>query len=278
MRPWGRRYGRPRWTALPDTGRPIRAAAALGQSCWSGGRGPRPRAPALAVAREEQGGATDVPPEWLFAASGVVVAGVGASRSGSRRCRAAWSRDRLSASWGVRVRRGREVRARSVRFFRTVSGGRSRPSAIKAAFICVTAFGVLVLYLIAIRFINQVARTACRVPGSTGMTVTVVLSLAAVGLAVPSSPPWRRARTVVLPRHRLHVRDRDRDSDRLASGSGARQPHVVTAEDRAQILARASILTTIASLAITFVVLFQALSVVFMLRCRSSPVATVTPK
>jgi hypothetical protein len=53
----------------------------------------------------------------------------------------------------------------------------------------------------------------------------------------------------------------------------------LTADDRAQILARASMITTITWLAIAFVVLFQALWVVFMLAIVAVwPLRTVTPK
>src|SRR5207344_1104653 len=51
VRPWGRSYGRPWWTALPRYRTPIRAAAALGHPARRGG-GRWRRAPALALARE----------------------------------------------------------------------------------------------------------------------------------------------------------------------------------------------------------------------------------
>jgi hypothetical protein len=53
----------------------------------------------------------------------------------------------------------------------------------------------------------------------------------------------------------------------------------LSAEDRAQVLARASMLATVTWIALAFVVLFQVLWIVFMLALVAVwPLRTVTPK
>jgi hypothetical protein len=139
-----------------------------------------------------------------------------------------------------------------------------------------------VLYLIAIRLIARVARNRLQDAPRARRVVTVglVLSLAAIGLAFPF---LAAVATGLGPLFYLDVV--------FTSVTGAGTAIVllaaaalvsrafVTAEDRAQILARASILTTITWLAIAFVILFQALWVVFMLTIVGVwPLRTVTPK
>ena len=141
---------------------------------------------------------------------------------------------------------------------------------------------MLVLYVIAIRLIARVARNRLQDAPRARPVVTVglVLSLAAMGLALPFIAAVAAG---LGPLFYLDIV--------FTSVTGVGTAIVllaavtlvsrafVTAEDRAQILARASILTTITWLAIAFVILFQALWVVFMLTIVSVwPLRTVTPK
>jgi len=227
--------------------------------------------------------ATDVPPGWLFAVSGIVVAGVGGF--------AVWlaalqsrlvPRSAIALGGGFACIAVAKFALAPFGFFRTVSGREIQTLGDQGSLIWITAFGVLVLYVIAIRLIARVARNRLQDAPRARPVVTVglVLSLAAMGLALPFIAAVAAG---LGPLFYLDIV--------FTSVTGVGTAIVllaavtlvsrafVTAEDRAQILARASILTTITWLAIAFVILFQALWVVFMLTIVSVwPLRTVTPK
>ena len=65
----------------------------------------------------------------------------------------------------------------------------------------------------------------------------------------------------------------------LMAATGLVTGAFLSAEDRAQVLARASMLATVTWIALAFVVLFQVLWIVFMLALVAVwPLRTVTPK
>jgi len=227
--------------------------------------------------------ATDVPPGWLFAASGIVVAGVGGF--------AVWlaalqsrlvPRSAIALGGGFACIALAKFVLAPFGFFRTVSRREIQTLGDQGSLIWITAFGVLLLYVIAIRLIARVARNrlqdAPRV--RPAVTVGLVLSLAAIGLALPFLA------AVAAGLGPLFYIDIVFTSVTgvgtaivLLAATALVSRAFVTAEDRAQILARASILTTITWLAIAFVILFQALWVVYMLTIVGVwPLRTVTPK
>jgi hypothetical protein len=227
--------------------------------------------------------ATDVPPGWLFAASGIIVAGVGGF--------AVWlaalqsrlvPRSAVALGGGFACIAVAKFALAPFGFFRTVSGREIQTLGDQGSLIWVTAFGVLVLYLIAIRLIARVARNRLDDAPRARPVVTVglVLSLAAIGLALPF---LAAVATGLGPLFYLDIVFTSvtgvGTTVVLLAAAALVSRAFVTSEDRAQILARASILTTITWLAIAFVILFQALWVVFMLTIVGVwPLRTVTPK
>jgi hypothetical protein len=225
----------------------------------------------------------DVPPGWLFAAAGILAAGVGGV--------AVWvaalqsrlvPRSAIALAGGFACIAIAKFALAPFGFFRSVGGTEIQTLGDQGSLIWVSGFGILLLYLVAIRLIARYARgrlhDAPRV--RPAVTIGVVLSLAAIGLALPVLA----ALAIGLgPLFYLDIV--------FTSVAGAGVAIVllaaatlvtsafVTAEDRATILARASMVTTITWLAIAFVLLFQALWVVFMLAILAVwPLRTVTPK
>jgi hypothetical protein len=234
----------------------------------------------LSLAKDD---ATDVPPGWLFAASGIVVAGVGGF--------AVWlaalqsrlvPRSAIALGGGFACIAIAKFALAPFGFFRTVNGREIQTLGDQGSLIWITAFGVLLLYMIAIRLIARFARHRLKDTPRVRSAVTVgmVLSLAAIGLAFPF---LAAVATGLGPLFYLSIVFTSvtgvATTIALLTAAALVGRAFVTAEDRARILARASILTTITWLAIAFVILFQALWVVFMLAIVSVwPLRTVTPK
>ena len=234
----------------------------------------------LSIAKDD---ATDVPPGWLFASSGILVAGVGGF--------AVWlaalqsrlvPRSATALGGGFACIAIAKFALAPLGFFRTVSGREIQTLGDQGSIIWVSAFGILLLYVVAIRLIARFARNrlndAPRVRSS--VTIGMVLSLAAIGLALPL---LAAVVTGLGPLFYVNIVFTSVTAVGttvvLLMAAGLVTGAFVTADDRAQILARASILTTITWLAIAFVILFQALWVVFMLTIVGVwPLRTVTPK
>lgn len=226
-------------------------------------------------------GRTDVPPAWLFAASGIVVAGICGS--------AVWlaamqsrlvprSAIALAAAFGCIA-----VAKFALAPFGFFDENRGRTIEIflgQQALIVTTGLAVLVLYVAAIYGIKWIATRRhfdapkIRVSAVAG----VVLGLAAIGVALPvaviaSEGPRFYLSFVFTSAVGLGV------TIALMTAIGLVTAAFLTAEDRAQVLVRASMLTTAAWIAISFVILFQVLWVVFMLTLIAVwPLRTVTPK
>jgi hypothetical protein len=223
----------------------------------------------------------DAPPGWLFAASGIVVAGIGGL--------AVWlaamqsrlvPRSAVALAGGFACIAVAKFAFAPLGFFESVRNRVIETSGDQQSLIWFTGFGVLVLYLVAIRLIARFARSRLMdAPSATPMvTIGLVLSLAAIGVALPllvasGVTPLLYLNIVFTSITGAGVTIVLLVATALVTGA------FVTAEDRTGVLARASILTTITWLAIAFVLLFQALWVVFMLAIVGVwPLRTVTPK
>jgi hypothetical protein len=225
--------------------------------------------------------ASDVPPVWLFAASGIVVAGIGGY--------AVWlaalqsrlvSRSAIALGAGFACIAVAKFALAPFGFFDQT---RSRTIALivsQQMLIVVAGLGVLVLYVIAIRVIRRVARSRLTgaPKGRTAALVGTLLGLVAIGVALPivlivAAGPYFYLRLVFTSVVGLGV------AVALIAATGFVNSAFLTAEDRAQVLARASMLATAAWIAFAFVVLFQVLWIVFMLTLVAIwPLRTVTPK
>jgi hypothetical protein len=227
--------------------------------------------------------ATAVPPGWLFAASGILMAGVGGV--------AVWlaaTQSRLVPRSAIALAGGfacvaiAKFALAPLGFFRTVGGREIESLVDQDSLIWVSGLGVLLLYVVAIRLIARFARGRLRDAPSVKPAVTVglVLSLAALGLALPliaavamGLGPLFYVSIVFTSVTGTAVAVVLLAATALVTGA------FITAEDRTNVLARASILTTITWLALAFVLLFQALWIVFMLAIVGVwPLRTVTPK
>jgi hypothetical protein len=226
---------------------------------------------------------TDVPPTWLFAASGIVVAGVGGI--------AVWFaalQSRLVVRSAIALAAGFACIAigkfalAPLGFFEATRDTTIETFNDQESLIWVTGFGVLLLYVVAIRVVAWAARMRLKDTRRVRSAITIgtVISLAAIGVALPflvviatGLGPLYYLRVVFTSTTGLGV------VIVLTTATGLVAGAFVTAEDRAQVLARASMLTSITWLAIAFVILFQALWIVFMLAIVGVwPLRTVTPK
>jgi hypothetical protein len=224
---------------------------------------------------------SNVPPAWVFAASGIVVAGVGSV--------AVWlacTQTRLVARTAIAL--GAAFACIALAKFTLAPFGffdRTRDRTIELivsqqTLIVVAGAGVLALYVAAILLIRRVARG--RLVDSpkirTSAVVGVLVGLLAIGFALPfvfvvvAGPAYylRLIFTSVVGVGLILA---------LMAATGLVTGAFLSAEDRAQVLARASMLATVTWIALAFVVLFQVLWIVFMLALVAVwPLRTVTPK
>jgi hypothetical protein len=228
-----------------------------------------------------KGDPTDVPPTWLFAASGIVVAGVGgsavwlASMQSRLVPRSAIALGAAFACIGI-VKFAlaplgffKETRGRTIEMFFSQQG-----------MIVTAGLVVLALYVVAIRVIRQVARS--RLGDGPRMRLWalggVLLGLVAIGYAVPIAFLLAEGPYFYLNFVFTSVVGGGLTIGLMAA-IGLVAGAFLTAEDRAQVLAQASMLATAGWIAIAFVVLLHALWVVFMLTLVAVwPLRTVTPK
>jgi len=224
---------------------------------------------------------SDVPPAWVFAASGIVVAGVGSV--------AVWlacTQSRLVPRTAIAL--GAAFVCIALAKFTLAPFGffdRTRDRTIELivsqqTLIVVAGAGVLALYVVAILVIRRVARG--RLVDSpkirTSAVVGVVVGMVAVAFAIPIA-------TVVVagPAYYLSLVFTSVVGIGLILALMAATALVtgafLSAEDRAHVLARASMLATVTWIALAFVVLFHVLWIVFMLALVAVwPLRTVTPK
>lgn len=223
----------------------------------------------------------NVPPAWLFAVSGIVVAGIGGF--------AVWlasTQSRLVPRAAIALGAGFACIALA-KFALAPFGffDRTRARTIELVvsqqtLIVVVGLGVLVLYVVAIVVIRLVARGrfADAPKLRTATVVGVLLGLLAIGFALPVI-----LLVVAGPAYYLSLVFTSAIGvgliAALMAATGLVTGAFLTAEDRAQVLAHASMLATATWIAIAFVVLFQALWIVFMLTLLAVwPLRTVTPK
>ena len=224
---------------------------------------------------------SNVPPAWVFAASGIVVAGVGSV--------AVWlacTQTRLVPRTAIAL--GAAFACIALAKFTLAPFGffdRTRDRTIELivsqqTLIVVAGAGVLALYVAAILLIRRVARG--RLVDSpkirTSAVVGVLVGLLAIGFALPvvfvvvAGPAYYLSLifTSVVGIGLILA---------LMAATGLVTGAFLSAEDRAQVLARASMLATVTWIALAFVVLFQVLWIVFMLALVAVwPLRTVTPK
>jgi hypothetical protein len=225
--------------------------------------------------------AVDVPPAWLFAASGIVMAGIGGI--------AVWlacARSRLVSRSAIAL--GAAFACMGIAKFALAPLGfldenRDRRITIffgQRTLIVTMGIVVLALYVVVIWVISRIARRRLGDASRFRLSAFVggLLGLAAIGLGLPfvllvAGGPLSYLTFVFTSAAGLGV------TIALMAAIGLVTHAFLTAQDRAQVLARASMLATAASIAIAFVLLFQVLWVVFMLTIIAVwPLRIVTPK
>jgi len=232
----------------------------------------------VSLARDD---ATDVPPAWLFAASGIVVAGIGGSAVwlASMQSRLV-SRSAIALGAAFACIAVAKFALGPLGFFDQTRGRTIETFVGQQTLILLAGLAILVLYVVAIYVIRGIARgrVADAPKGRTWALVGVLLGLVAIGLAMPivvvlAAGPLVYLRLIFTSAVGVGV------TVALLAATGLVTGAFLTAEDSAQVLARASMLTTAMWIAIAFVLLFQALWVVFMLTLVAVwPLRTVTPK
>ena len=232
----------------------------------------------VSVAKDDPRG---VPPTWLFAASGIVMAGVGgfavwfASVQSRLVSRSAIALGAAFACIGIA-----KFGLAPLGFFDETNGLTLERFFGQTTMIVTTGIVVLVLYLLAIWLIMWVARGRLARASQVRLAVVVgaLLGLGAIGLWLPfvvlvAEGPLTYLNFVFTSAVGLGV------TAALMVATGLVTGAFLSADDRAHMLARASMLVTGAWIAIAFVVLFQVLWVVFMLTIVAVwPLRTVTPK